>query len=131
MNKTSITPWPWSKHIGFEQARLVNTPSQSLFCAGQTSVDEQGAPMFAGDMPAQISQVWRNIKTILDQSGFGIADIDRLCIFTTDIETTLKHFDKITGFFAPTQTAPPITLLEVSRLARAELLIEMEITASK
>ena len=131
MNKTPITPWPCSKHIGFDQARLIHTPSQLLFCAGQTSVDDKGMPLFANDMAGQISQVFRNIKTILDLSGFQITDIDRLSVFTTDIEATLQNFDKITGPFAPKPAAPPITLLEVNRLARVELVIEIEATASR
>ena len=88
-------------------------------------------PLFANDMAGQISQVFRNIKTILDLSGFQITDIDRLSVFTTDIEATLQNFDKITGPFAPKPAAPPITLLEVNRLARVELVIEIEATASR
>ena len=40
-----------------------------LDCAGQTSVDEEGNPMHAEDMAAQVNQAFNNLETVLSQAG--------------------------------------------------------------
>ena len=51
MQRTVVNPWQWSIEMGFNQGEVVEGASRVLFCAGQTAVDEAGAPQHAGDTP--------------------------------------------------------------------------------
>ena len=131
MTKQSISPWNWSKPLGFEQARLIRSPKTVLLCSGQTSIDAKGIPLHPNDIAKQIKQILRNIQTLLEKSGMDLCDVDRLSIFTTDMATTLSQFQFITAPFASQGCAPAATLCEVQALARPELLIEIEVSASQ
>ncbi len=42
MERREINPWPWSVEMGFHQAVEVSAGTRTLYCSGQTSVDENG-----------------------------------------------------------------------------------------
>ena len=44
VERTAVNPWTWSLDFGFNQGELVEGATRTLYCAGQTSVDENGAP---------------------------------------------------------------------------------------
>ena len=116
MERTAVNPWEWSKSMGFNQGEVVTGQTRTLFCAGQTAVDADGAPQHAGDMAKQISVALDNLEAVLNQAGMGLANVVRLNIYTT----------ARTG---AAQVSPPGTLLGVARLAYPELLVELEATA--
>ena len=55
MNRIVVNPWQWSVQMGFNQGEVVEGAGRVLYCAGQTSVDENGTPQHPGDMGAQVS----------------------------------------------------------------------------
>ena len=66
VQRTAVNPWQWSLQFGFNQGEIVEGGQRVLFCAGQTSVDGDGTPQFAGDMPAQISLAVDNLEAVFD-----------------------------------------------------------------
>ena len=52
--------------------------SESLLCSGQTSVDDDGAPVNPGDMGAQVMKALDNLETVLIGAGFTLSDVVRL-----------------------------------------------------
>jgi enamine deaminase RidA (YjgF/YER057c/UK114 family) len=102
-----------------------------LYCAGQASVDADGRPMHPGDMAAQINQALDNLETVLQSSGFAIADIVRLNYYTTDVEGLLSAYQSVVKRLGEGKCRPASTLCGVTRLAFPELLIEVEATAMK
>lgn len=40
----NVNPWTWQDGFGFSQAVDVRQAGRVLYCAGQTSVDGNGAP---------------------------------------------------------------------------------------
>ncbi len=52
MQKEIINPWTWQDQFGFVHANVISGGQRVAYCAGQTSVDEDGAPVHAGDMSA-------------------------------------------------------------------------------
>ncbi len=130
MKRTSVNPWPWSLNLGYNQAELCVGATRHLVCAGQTAVDATGAPQYPGDMRAQLGLTLDNLDAILNAAEMTLANITRLTIYTTDVDAALQHFDLLGTRFGAAGAAPPMTLLGVTRLAIAPLMIEIEATAA-
>jgi enamine deaminase RidA (YjgF/YER057c/UK114 family) len=129
MERTAVNPWTWSVNFGFNQAELVEGASKVLYCAGQTSVDANGAPQHPGDMAAQIALALDNLEAVLTEAGMTLANVVRLNFYTTDVDAYLANAAVVGARTGAAGVAPAGTLLGVARLAFPELLIEMEATA--
>jgi enamine deaminase RidA (YjgF/YER057c/UK114 family) len=86
MHRKIINPSKWQDTLGFVQGNEVTGAQRVLYCAGQVSVDAEGKTLHVGDMRGQLNRVIDNLEEVLTTAGFGIADIVRLNIYTTDIE---------------------------------------------
>lgn len=124
-----INPWAWQDRFGFVQANDVTRAQRLVICAGQAAIDGDGNVRHAGDLPAQLSQAFDNLETVLGAAGASLANVVRLNYYTTDVDGLLAIWDTITTRLAKTDCRPASTLLGVSRLAFPELLIEIEATA--
>ena len=129
MENRVINPWTWQDHFGFVQAKEVIGVERTLYCAGQTSVDEHGQPLHEGEMQAQAMQALDNLETVLREAGFELSDIARLNIYVTDVEAYREAAPVLGARLAQSGVRQAATLLGVTRLARPELLIEIEATA--
>jgi enamine deaminase RidA (YjgF/YER057c/UK114 family) len=129
VERTVVNPWTWSLNFGFNQGEIVEGGQRVLFCAGQTSVDGDGNPQFAGDMPAQIALAADNLEAVLRGAGMGWANVVRLNFYTTDVDAFLANAGVLAERTGVAGVAPPGTLLGVARLAFPELLVEIEATA--
>ena len=129
MKRTAVNPWDWSLKLGYNQAEVIEGAARQLICAGQTAVDAGGATQHPGDMRAQISLALDNLEAVLDGAGMNLGNIVKLGVYTTDVDEVLKNFDIMGMRFGTHQTAPPMTLLGVTRLAMPGLLFEIEATA--
>ena len=130
MKRTPVNPWSWSLKLGYHQAEIHEKTSRQLVCAGQTSVDAEGNPKHTNDMRNQIVLALDNLEAVLKAADMGLANITRLVIYTTDVDTAMKHFDVLGARFGPLNAAPPMTLLGITRLAIPELMFEIEATAA-
>jgi enamine deaminase RidA (YjgF/YER057c/UK114 family) len=128
MEARAVNPWTWQDQFGFSQAVEVEGGQRVLFCAGQTSVDENGAPLHAGDMAAQVNKATENLATVLAQAGMDLSNVVRLNLYTTDVDAFMAASEAFQGD-AGSGPLPAGTLLGVSRLAFPELMIELEATA--
>ncbi len=81
-------------------------------------------------MGAQVAQALDNLETVLREAGLTLADVVRLNYYTADVERFLPEGAPVLGArFAESGCRPASTLLGVARLARPELLVEIEATA--
>ena len=131
MEKRVVNPWTWQDRFGFVQANEVTAAQQVLYCAGQTSVDEDGHPMHEGQMEAQALQALDNLDTVLRAADFEPADIVRLTIYVTDVDAYLAAAPAVGARLGQAGSRFASTLLGVARLALPELLVEIEATAVK
>ncbi len=116
--------------LGFVQANQLTGVNRSLICAGQTSVDENGSPLNAGDMKAQLTKCLDNLETVLAEGGFKLADVARLNYYTTDVNEFLEAAESVLGGrFAESGCRPASTLLGVSGLFHPDIVVELEATA--
>ncbi len=122
----AINPTTWSAALGFDQAQLVEGASRQLICSGQDAVDEHGAPQHPGDMAAQLQMSLDNLEAVLGAAGMTAADVVRLNVYTTDFDQLLQHWGQVTDRFSGGFAT---TLLGVSRLPAAELMVMLEATA--
>jgi enamine deaminase RidA (YjgF/YER057c/UK114 family) len=71
MEQRPVNPWTWQDAFGYSQAIEVTGAERVLYCAGQTSSDEDGAPLHEGDMKAQMHKALDNLEQVLSQAGPG------------------------------------------------------------
>jgi enamine deaminase RidA (YjgF/YER057c/UK114 family) len=129
VTQRTINPWTWQDALGFSQAIEAASGERTLYCAGQTSVDADGAPMHPGDMAAQLGQALDNLEVVLDQAGYALSNVVRLNYYVTDVDSFFAHQDVLLARLSAAGVQPSGTLLGVTRLAFPELLVEIEATA--
>lgn len=125
----SADPTLWSRAPGHDQGQLHTTPAAILTVAGQGSLDERGQMLHDGDPAAQLALALANVIAVVERAGMTLRDIAQLRVYTTDIDTTLAVYDTITERLAEAGAYPPATLVEVSRLARPGMTVEIEALA--
>jgi len=125
----AVNPWKWQDNFGFSQAIEFSGHQRVLVCAGQTSVDENGTPMHAGDIGAQALKALDNLEAVLTQAGMSLANVVRLNIYVSSIDKLFPVYGDFVARVAAAGCKPASTLLEVQRLAFPPLMIEIEATA--
>lgn len=129
MQTVAINPWDWSRALGYDQGQVVSGQARTLFCAGQTAVDETGRLRHAGDMAAQLALCLDNLEAVLRQADMTLADIAKLTLYATDVDSLFRNYGVLAARLGVAGATPPTTLLGVSRLALPELLVEVEAVA--
>jgi enamine deaminase RidA (YjgF/YER057c/UK114 family) len=129
MKRTAINPWSWSAPLGFDQAQLVQDHRRVLVCSGQDAVDANGHPQHPDDMAAQLAVSLDNLEAVLAGGGMTLADVVRLTVYTTDVDTLLQHFGVLAARFEGTGERFASSLLGVTRLPSPQLLVMLEATA--
>jgi enamine deaminase RidA (YjgF/YER057c/UK114 family) len=131
VEKQVINPWTWQDRFGFVQANKVTGADQVLYCAGQTSVDGDGNPLYAGQIQEQALQAIENLETVLREAGFALADIVRLTTYVTDVAAYGQAAPAVGARLGQAGVRQAASLIGVARLALPELLVEVEATAAK
>ena len=129
MEQRKINPWKWQDQFLFSQGIEVRGADRVMYCAGQTSVDPEGAPMHAGDMAAQINQALNNLDTVLRHAGLTLSHVGRLNYYTRDVAAFLQAAPTVAPRFQAAGCQPASTLLGVASLFHPDILVEIEATA--
>jgi reactive intermediate/imine deaminase len=115
---------PYEDVIGFSRAVRVG---DTVYVSGTVAWGEDGKLVGEGDVYAQARQALRNIEKALQQAGASLSDVVRTRIYLTDIdcweEAARAHAE------AFREVKPAATMVEVSRLADAKMLVEIEAVA--
>ena len=101
--------------------------SKMILLSGQVPLDSKGN-LVGNTVEEQTHQVFKNIESILKQYGGTTKDIEKLGIFITEISKK-PDFRKVRDVYVNLQNPPVSSLVEVSRLFRDDVLIEVEATA--
>ena len=98
-----------------------------LFITGQLPVDPTtGLKVGDGDITLESRQVMRNMQAVLEEAGYGFADVVSATVYLTNIDT-LDTFDAVWQEYFPDPNAyPSRAVVEVSALV---LGIQLEISA--
>ncbi|HEX6442742.1 MAG TPA: RidA family protein [Stellaceae bacterium] len=95
-----------------------------LFISGIVGVDDKGRVVGEGDAARQTRQLFANMKKVLDAAGASFADVLKVTVFLTNIDDRARINPVRQEFFGAAR--PASTLVEVSKLVRPDLLVEIE-----
>lgn len=99
-----------------------------LFIKGTTARDRNFNLVGKGDIKAQSRQIFENMKVILEEAGATFGNIVKLTTFVTDI-SKFKELQEVRAEYFK-RDYPATTMVEVSRLASEDVLIEIEAIAA-
>jgi len=111
---------------GFAYAQATAWQGQ-LNIAGTLSLDEAFAVVGAGDMAAQLVQVYGRIRTTLAAHGATLNDVLKETVYVTDMDALLAAHDVRVHAYG--KHTPACTVVEISRLAFPGCMVEIELTA--
>ena len=98
-----------------------------LWISGVIAVDKDGNLVGGDDVVAQTQRVFENIKAVLDAADAGFEDVVKVTVYLRRIEDRAAINTVRRRFFG--ESRPASTLVEVSALAVAEALVEVEAVA--
>ena len=115
---------PWEDRVGYSRAVRVG---RRVYVAGTTATAPDGTVRGAGDLEGQTRQAFATIERALEAAGARLSDVVRTRAFVTDI-SRFEEYARVHGELFRT-IRPVATLVEVSRLLRPEMLVEIEVDA--
>ena len=118
------TGMKWESIVGYSRAVRVG---DRIYVTGTTATDEDGNIVGVGDAYAQTVQTIRNIERALERLGMTLEHVVRTRMFVTDIQRWEEYGRAHGEFFR--RIMPATTMVEVSRLIDARMLIEIEADA--
>jgi enamine deaminase RidA (YjgF/YER057c/UK114 family) len=114
---------------GYSQVVEVPPGQRLLFIAGQVALDSTGTLVGLGDFRAQARQVFENLRRALTAQGATFADVVKLNFYVLDV-ANIAALREVRDLYV-NRTAPPAsTLVEVRRLFRDDVLLEVEAVAA-
>jgi 2-iminobutanoate/2-iminopropanoate deaminase len=99
-----------------------------LIISGQVALDNNGNLVGKGDFGRQTEQAFQNIKSIVESSGGNMNNVVKLGYFLLDVGQ-VQTLRSIRDKFVNIKNPPASTLVQVSKLFRDDILIEIEATA--
>ncbi|WP_199336737.1 RidA family protein [Oscillatoria sp. FACHB-1407] len=122
--KLVSTGTPWEAIAGYSRVVRVGP---FVYVSGTTAADTNGQIQHPGDVYGQATYIYRKIEASLQSVGATLKDVVRTRVYLTNMDewqqSTRAHHD----FFS--EIRPANTLVEVSRLATADMLVEIEVDA--
>lgn len=100
---------------------------RTIYIAGQLARNAQGETVGKGDFAAQTRQVFTNLDIALKAAGATFNDVVKMNTYVRDAGQVQVVRDIRAQYFK--KDVPATTLVEVSRLAAPEFLIEIEAIA--
>ncbi|MCI0546593.1 MAG: RidA family protein [Candidatus Rokubacteria bacterium] len=98
-----------------------------VFVSGCVATDAEGRTVGGSDVVAQTRQVHENLRRCLAAAGATFADVCKVTVFLKNVADREKVNTVRQEYFGPSR--PASTLLEISRLVRDDLLLEIECIA--
>lgn len=100
-----------------------------IFLSGQAAINDAGEIVGKGDINAQIEQAMSNIRRALEAAGSGIERIFKVTIYLTDMQNFEHVMTMRQRYFS--EPWPADTTVGVQSLALPELMVELEVVATK
>jgi enamine deaminase RidA (YjgF/YER057c/UK114 family) len=121
-----LNPPTLSTPTGYSHVAEVSS-GRTIFVAGQVAFDKSGALVGKGDFAAQATQVFENLKLALAAVGATFDNVVKVNTYVTSM-SNIQTLREIRGKYYGTN-APASTLVEITKLANPDLMIEIEAIA--
>ena len=122
-----LSPDTLPRPFGYSQ--IVDAPAgRIVFLSGQVPLDAAGNLVGEADFAAQVRQVFENLTAALAAADASWSDVVKLNYFVRDIGE-VAALRAIRDEYVNTEQPPASTLVEVSRLFRDDVLVEVEAVA--
>ena len=107
----------------------VTKAGNMVFVAGQAAVDKDNKMVGLNDITAQAEEVFRQLQECLHSAGTDLSHVVKLNTFLTRPEDNRPVAAVRSKYFHNAGLLPASTMVIVARLARPEMLIEVECIA--
>ena len=104
------------------------TAGRPVYIAGQVALDPAGELVGPGDIAAQARQVFDNLQAALQTVGASFEQVVKLNYYLVDA-SQLPVVREVRNQYINTEQPPASTAVEVRRLFRDDILIEVEAVA--
>lgn len=130
MEKKFLNPPTIATPRGYTHVVTV-TGGKTVFISGQVAFNQKGELVGKGDLRAQTTQVYENLKNALAAAGATTSDVVKLNTYVVDFKAAdLAAIREVRGqYFPNAEHMPASTLVGVQALAFEGLLIEVEAVA--
>lgn len=122
---TFINPPGLSTPKGYTHAVVVPSGSRLVVISGQVALDSMGQVVGTGNMTAQATQVFENLKRALAGVGATFNDVVKLNTYVTNMGQS-QALRAVRDKYVNPDAPPASTLVEVRRLFRSEFVVEVE-----
>ena len=103
---------------------------RTVYVAGQIAMDKDRSVVGVGDLRAQTTQVFENVLAALAAAGATLSDVVKQNTYIVNLNAeALPVIREVRGQYFPAENPPASTLVGVTALAFADLLIEVEVIA--
>jgi len=114
---------------GYSHVVEVPAGQRLLFIAGQVALDSTGVLVGQGDFRAQARQVFENLRRALASRGATFADVVKINFYVLDV-SNIPALREVRDQYVNRAAPPASTLVEVRRLFRDDVLLEVEAVAA-
>jgi enamine deaminase RidA (YjgF/YER057c/UK114 family) len=128
--KQFINPKELSAPGSYTHVVTVNQ-GKLIFVSGQVALNKQGEVVGKGDLRAQATQVYENLKVALAAVGATFADVVKVNTYVVNYKPAdAAIIREIRSKYNVPERLPASTLIGVQALAREDFLIEVEVIAA-
>ena len=129
MEKKFINPSTIATPRGYTHV-VTATGGRMIWISGQVAFNVKGELVGKGDLQAQTTQVYENLKNALAAAGATTADVVKVNTYVVDFKPAdLAIIREVRGQYFAFENMPASTLVGVQALAFEGLLIEVEVVA--
>jgi enamine deaminase RidA (YjgF/YER057c/UK114 family) len=123
-----LNPSGMPRPRGYTHVVEVPSGNRLLFLSGQVPLDSTGALRGGSDFRAQARQVFENLRSGLAAAGADFGDVVKLNFYVLDVRN-LPALREVRDQYVDLASPPASTLVEVRRLFRDDVLLEVEAVA--
>ena len=123
-----LSPETLPPPVGYSQV-VDAAAGRTIYISGQIPFDTNGELVGEGDVEAQTRQVFDNLTAALEAAGASWSDVVKLNFFVRDVSQVPGAVRPVRDEYVDIERPPASTLVEVSRLFRDDVLIEVDAVA--